>query len=35
VAQARLAELMDQGSLVLMCQYDQIRFAVGTLSGVA
>jgi ABC-type transporter Mla MlaB component len=31
----RLAELMEQGTLVLMCQYDQVRFAAGTLSEVA
>ncbi|HEX7300812.1 MAG TPA: MEDS domain-containing protein, partial [Solirubrobacteraceae bacterium] len=31
----RLAELMAPDSLVLMCQYDHVRFARGTLSEVA
>jgi ABC-type transporter Mla MlaB component len=31
----RLAELMSPDSLVLMCQYDHVRFAAGSLSEVA
>jgi ABC-type transporter Mla MlaB component len=31
----RLAELMAPDSLVLMCQYDHVRFAAGSLSEVA
>jgi hypothetical protein len=33
--EGRLAELMEPDSLVVMCLYDQVRFAAGTLSEVA